>query len=349
VDRIERETAFVVSVYMRALDKVALPAAQPGQFIVIRMRPMDGQPAIVRNYSLSGAPGEGSYRISVKRETKGAGSTFIHTRLKAGDSIEVSAPRGNFTLQQGEGPLALLGAGIGVTPLLAMLHELRLQRSARAVWWVYGARNRDDHPFAEEAHRLLMELPDCKRYIAYSSPNPGDKIGDNFDFAGHLDVAALERLGIPRESDFYLCGPSGFLDAFQAGLRGWGVDGQRIHSETFGPGEALAPGVIGERGIDERGKRSKTPRLPQGTGPQVIFVRSGVTASWDHEFSSLLELAEAFDIPVRWSCRTGVCHTCESSLVGGEVDYDPEPVDPPGPGNVLICCSRPKADVQLDL
>jgi ferredoxin-NADP reductase len=305
---------------------------------------MDGQPAVLRNYSLSGAPGQGDYRISVKRETKGAGSTFIHTRLKAGDSIEVSAPRGNFTLQPGDGPVVLLGAGIGVTPLLAMLHELRLRRSARPVWWLYGARNRDEHPLAEEARRLLTELPDCRRYIAYSSPGPGDKPGDDFDVAGHLDIAALERLGIPRESDFYLCGPAGFLNAFQEGLRGWGVERQRIHSETFGPGETLAPGVIAARG-----KRAETRRPLQGTGPQVSFVRSGVTASWDSEFSSLLEFAEAFDIPVKWACRTGVCHTCECSIIGGEVDYSPEPVDPPALGNVLICCSRPRADVQVDL
>ncbi len=344
VDRIEHETEFVVSVYMRSPDKAALPAALPGQFIIIRVRPMDGQPPVLRNYSLSGAPGDGMYRISVKRESKGAGSTFVHTRVRAGDSIEVSAPRGNFFLQPGDAPVVLLGAGIGVTPLLAMLHELQVQRSGRPVWWVYGARNRDEHPFAEEAHRLLTELPDAKRYIAYSSPGPGDKIGDDFDLAGHLDVAALEHLGISRESDFYLCGPSGFLDVFQAGLRGWGVDRQRIHSETFGPGEAFAPGVIAEPG-----KRAEARRPLRGAGPQVTFVRSGVTGSWDSEFSSLLEFAEAFDIPVKWSCRTGVCHTCECSMVGGEVDYSPEPVDPPATGNVLICCSRPRGEVQLDL
>ncbi len=344
VDRIERETEFVVSVYLRSPDNAALPSALPGQFIIIRVRPMDGQPPILRNYSLSGAPGDGTYRISVKRETKGAGSTFIHTRLKAGDSIEVSAPRGNFTLRSGEGPVVLLGAGIGVTPLLAMLYELRAQRSDRAVWWVYGARNSDEHPFAKETRTLLTELPDCRQYIAYSSPEPGDKIGDDFDVAGHLDVAALERWGIPRESDFYLCGPAGFLDAFQAGLHDWGVDRQRVHSETFGPGQTLAPGVIAERG-----KRAETRRPLQGTGPQVTFVRSGVTAAWDEEFSSLLEFAEAFDVPVQWACRTGVCHTCECSIIGGEVDYSPEPVDRPAVGNVLICCSRPRVDVELDL
>jgi ferredoxin-NADP reductase/MOSC domain-containing protein YiiM len=344
VDRLERETAFVVSVYLRSPDNVALPSALPGQFIVIRVRPTEGEPPVMRNYSLSGSPDQGIYRISVKREVNGAGSTFIHTRLKAGDSIEVSAPRGNFTLQAGERPVVLLGAGIGVTPLLAMLHELGLQRAARAVWWIYGARNHDEHPFVEEARRLLAEMPDCRRYIAYSSPSPGDKIGDDFDVAGHLDVAALERLGIPRESDFYLCGPGGFLDAFQAGLRDWGVDRHHIHSETFGPGDALTPGVIGERV-----KRAQTLRPLQGTGPQVTFVRSGVTARWDSGFGSLLEFAEAFDVPVRWACRTGVCHTCECSMVGGEVEYSPEPVDPPATGNVLICCSRPKVDVQLDL
>jgi ferredoxin-NADP reductase/MOSC domain-containing protein YiiM len=344
VNRIDRETASVVSVYLESLDKSPLPSALPGQFLVTRVHPTPDQPPILRNYSLSGAPDGGGYRISVKQEMDGVGSTFLHTRVKAGDVIEISAPRGNFTLQPGDGPVVLLSAGIGVTPVLSMLYWLKSQQSHRAVWWLYGARNHNEHPFAEEARRLLAALPNSRRYIVYSKPSPGDKIGDDFDIAGHLDVAALDRLGVPKESDFYLCGPAAFLTTFTSGLKEWGVEPQRIHSEIFGPATLSAPNVI-----SEPRKQSGLPRPTQGSGPQIAFVRSGVTVSWDPRFSSLLELAEAFDVPVRWSCRTGVCHTCECPIVGGDFDYSPEPVEPPAAGNILICCARPKTDLQLDL
>jgi MOSC domain-containing protein YiiM/ferredoxin-NADP reductase len=173
ISRIDHETASVVSVYMESPDKSPLPSALPGQFLVTRVRPMQDQPGILRNYSLSGAPDGGVYRISVKKEMEGVGSTFLHTRLKAGDVIEVSAPRGNFTLQSGDGPVVLLGAGIGITPLLSMLHWLKSQRSHRTVWWLYGARNHNEHPFAEEVRRLLAALPNCRRYIVYSWSNCG--------------------------------------------------------------------------------------------------------------------------------------------------------------------------------
>jgi ferredoxin-NADP reductase/MOSC domain-containing protein YiiM/ferredoxin len=344
VSRINRESASVLSVYLESPDRSPLPSALPGQFLVIRVRPIEDQPAILRNYSLSGAPDAGIYRISVKKEMQGIGSNFLHSGLKAGDAVEVSAPRGNFTLQPGEGPVVLLSAGIGITPVLAMLHWLKSQGSHRTVWWLYGARNRDEHPFAEEASELVAALPNGRRYIVYSKPGPDDKVGEDFDFAGHLDLAAFEELRIPKESDFYLCGPATFLNTFTSGLKEWGVETQLIHSEAFGPAAAFAPNVV-----SDSSKRSTLSRLTQGPGPQIDFVRSGMSVSWGQQFSSLLELAEAFDIPVRWSCRTGVCHTCECSLIGGDVDYSPAPVELPAVGNILLCCARPKSDLQLDL
>jgi ferredoxin len=127
-------------------------------------------------------------------------------------------------------------------------------------------------------------------------------------------------------------------------LKEWGAEPQRIHSEAFGPAASFAPNVV-----SQSHNRSALSRPAQDSGPQIAFVRSGVTVSWDQQFSSLLDLAEAFDIPVRWSCRTGVCHTCECSLIGGDVDYSPAPVESPAAGNVLICCAQPKSDLQLDL
>jgi ferredoxin-NADP reductase/MOSC domain-containing protein YiiM len=332
ISRVDRETEGVVSVCLESPDHTPLPAALPGQFLVIKLGVIPDKPPVLRNYSLSGAPDRGWYRISVKREQEGVGSSFVHTHLKAGDTVEVSAPRGSFTLAPGEGPVVLLSAGIGITPVLAMLYSLAAQKSARQVWWLYGARNGSAHPFAAEASQLISALINCRSYIAYSNPAPDDRC----DVYGRLDISTLDKLQIPREADFYLCGPVGFLKTFAQGLREWGAAAQRIHQEIFGPGTSSAPGAAAP--------------LPQnGSGPLVAFTRSRVTVSWNPQYQNILELAEAANVTVKWSCRTGVCHACECSVIGGEVQYSPEPLEPPAQGNVLICCSTPAGDLQLDL
>jgi ferredoxin len=147
-----------------------------------------------------------------------------------------------------------------------------------------------------------------------------------------------------RDADFYLCGPPGFLKQLTDGLKGWGVDPARIHQEVFGPEASITPGVSSSP--------HPPPHLPPGkpgAGQQVSFVRSGLTVSWDSRYSSLLELAEACDVPVQWSCRTGVCHTCECALIGGSVQYQPDPLQPPAAGSLLICCSTPSGEIEIDL
>jgi len=242
-------------------------------------------------------------------------------------------------------PLAvvLLSAGVGVTPVLAMLHALAAGKSSHPVWWLYGARNRQEHPFREESRALLQELKHGHSYIQYSRPGRDDQRGIDFDAAGHLAVSAFDEIGVPREGQFYLCGPAAFLRELTAGLAAWGVAADHIHTEIFGTLDAITPGMKAE---------AHSPHLPAGPagfGPQVSFARSGLTLPWDAKYQSLLELAEACDVPVRWSCRTGVCHTCETALIAGGVEYDPEPLDPPAKGDALICCSRPRGEVILDL
>jgi ferredoxin-NADP reductase/MOSC domain-containing protein YiiM/ferredoxin len=342
--KVERESASVISLSFEAADGSPLPAALPGQFLVLRLRIGPELPPVLRNYSMSGEPGAAAYRISVKREVNGVGSTYLHDRCHEGDILEVSAPRGNFTLRPGEGPVVLLSAGIGATPVLAMLHALASAASGREIWWLYGARDRNDHPFAEESRALLRRLPRSRSYIAYSRPGPEDRPGKDYDSAGRLSAPALPSLGVPRSADFYICGPPSFLDSFTADLEAWGVAAERIHTEIFGPAKSLTPGIA----PSPRRPAHPPPGTP-GTGPEVSFVRSGLTVPWSSACQSLLELAEACDIPVRWSCRTGVCHTCESALIGGEVGYQPDPLEPPAKGNVLICCAQPKVDVEIDL
>jgi ferredoxin-NADP reductase len=237
----------------------------------------------------------------------------------------------------------LLSAGIGATPVLAMLHALAESKTPRAVWWLHGARDGRTHAFAAEAHRLLAALTGGRSRIWYSRPGPDDRAGRDYDAAGRLETKALEALGVPREGDFYMCGPASFMGDLNAGLRAWGVPAERIHSEIFAGGPALTPGVIGSV--------ARAPHQPEGavgTGPMVSFARSGIAVRWRNDLS-LLDLAEACDVPVRWSCRAGVCHNCESGLISGTVAYDPDPLDPPAAGNILLCCAQPRDDLVIDI
>jgi ferredoxin-NADP reductase/MOSC domain-containing protein YiiM len=339
-----RESVSVTSLMLEPSDGHPLVAAAPGQFIVLRLKPAPGAPALLRSYSLSAEPSAERWRLSIKREPNGAAGAYVDAVLKVGDVIDASAPRGSFTLGQGDGPVILLSAGIGLTPVLAMLHALAASGSRREIWWVHGARNGAEHAFAAEARALLNSLPGSHSHIRYSAPGARDRLAVDFDGPGRLDVQVLKELGAPREADFYLCGPAAFMSGLTADLMNWGVSVERLHSENFGAGPALTPGVVAAPA-----RAPHPPDRPAGTGPMVSFARSNLAVHWDTAFQSLLELAEAWDVPVRWACRTGVCHNCESGLIAGAVDYLPDPLEPPGEGNLLICCSRPRVDVVLDL
>lgn len=343
ISRKLRESGKVTSLLLEPTDGEPVAAPLPGQFVVLRLGPSSA-PDLIRSYSLSGAPGAATYRVSVKREAHGAASAYIDDGLQVGDIVEASAARGDFTLRPGDTPVVLLSAGIGVTPVLAMLHALAAEASTREVWWLYGTRNGREHPFAEETRGLLDALPHHHRHICYSSPDPQDRAKVDFDAPGHLNARVLGELNLPRDGDFYICGPSSFMSDLSAGLKELGVTADRIQTEIFGAGPSITPGIAA-------GPR-RPPHLPAGapdSGPMVSFARSGLNVRWGPSFLNLLELAEACDVPVRYACRTGVCHTCESGLVAGKIGYRPDPIDAPADGIVLICCAQPEGDVVIDL
>jgi ferredoxin-NADP reductase/MOSC domain-containing protein YiiM/ferredoxin len=345
VTSVVRESADVLSATMQSPDGQPLPAALPGQYIVLRLQPAATGAPIFRSYSLSGPLSAERYRISVKIEPGGVAGTWLRDRLRAGDALDVSSPRGSFILQEAERPLVLLSAGIGATPVLAMLHALAGTRSARQVLWLHAARDGEHHPFAAEVHRLMLDLPHGRSYVCYSKPASSDRLGVDFDAAGHLSRSMLEVAAVPREAEVYLCGPAAFMTDMKAELAGYGIPPERIQIEIFNGGDSMRPGMVGAL--------TRNPHPPEGdtnSGPLVSFARSGIAAHWNASvYQSILELAEACDVPVRWACRSGVCHNCESGLVSGAVAYRPEPLDKPAEGNILICCSQPVRDVVLDL
>jgi ferredoxin-NADP reductase len=265
--------------------------------------------------------------------------------VRVGDALDVSSPRGSFILESGERPVVLLSAGIGATPILAMLHSLAAARSTRQVLWLYGARDGKHHPFAAEVRRVMPALTHGRNYVCYSRPGSRDEMGKDFDATGHLSRSVFDNVGIPREADVYLCGPNRFMADMKEELATLGVAPERIHAEIFNGSESMTPGVVGAA--------TPVPHLPNddaNTGPLVSFARSGIAAHWKASaYQSILELAEACDVPVRWSCRTGVCHNCESGLVSGAIVYGPEPLEKPADGNLLVCCSQPIRDVVIDL
>lgn len=320
VTRVVPETDAVSSIHLAAEDGTALPPPRPGQYLTIRV------PEGVRNYSLS-ADG---YRISVKREPHGRVSGVLHTRLP--EVLDVAAPRGDFVLDEGDGPVVLASAGIGVTPVLAMLHRLAADHSSRPVWWLHTVRNAAHHAFADEARDLLATLPNAREHVFYTASGT------------RLDAAAVAGLGLPADATAYVCGPESFMSDMSAALLSAGLAADHVHTELFGSRSPVNPGLV-------RGDRP-SPHQPDGepgAGPRVTFARSGLTVRWPAGQRSLLDLAEACDVPTRWACRTGVCHTCTTPLLTGDVTYPTAPLEPPPDGEALLCCAQPATDVVLDL
>jgi ferredoxin-NADP reductase/MOSC domain-containing protein YiiM len=335
-----RESRTIASFVLEPIDGESLPEFRPGQFLTMRVQPADTPRALLRSFSLSAAADARHYRVSVKREPKGMVSAHLHDCVARGDVIDIGAPRGMFILDPttGDEPVVLLSAGVGATPVLSMLESLSRAGSEREVWWIHGARSHAEQPFADEVRRHLAALPRGRSHIRYSRPAASDVLNHDYDAAGRVTLEVLHDLGVPLGSDYYLCGPRSWMRELSAGLLTWGVAPGRVHTEIFG-----------SEPLEGAQRPPHAPPGEPGTGPEVSFSTSGLTVRWDPSFGSLLELAEACDVPVAWSCRTGVCHTCECGLVDGEVTYSPDPLEPPEDGRALICCSHPTSDIALEL
>ncbi|WP_223501595.1 pyridoxamine 5'-phosphate oxidase family protein [Pseudomonas sp. BF-R-24] len=343
VTRIEAQSHSIRSLYLEPADGAGLPLFQAGQHLPLRLN-IDGD-AYIRTYSLSSAPSDDFFRISVKRD--GRVSTHLHEQIRVGDLLEARAPQGHFTVAPHERrPLVLLAAGVGITPLLSMLREVVYQglrtRRIRPTWFIQSSRTLADQPFRRELDRLLEDAGDAVRVVRLLSQPEAEAIqGEDFDLSGRIDVALLKDLLTVADydqPDFVVCGPGSFTQALYDGLRELDIRDSRIHAETFGPSTL-------RRRPDPDAVVIEQPPAATTSVP-VVFQRSAKEARWQPDGGSLLELAESRGLRPEFSCRGGSCGTCKTRLISGQVHYPLPPAEVPDDGQVLICCAIPAQGAQ---
>jgi ferredoxin-NADP reductase/predicted pyridoxine 5'-phosphate oxidase superfamily flavin-nucleotide-binding protein len=337
VTRIVDESSTIRSFYLEPDDGAGLPRFEAGQHLPVRICVAEGEAPLVRTYSVSSAPSDSFFRISVKRD--GLVSAHLHQRIQVGDLIEARAPQGRFTVQADERrPLVLLAAGVGVTPLLSMLREVIYEgeriRRTRPTWFIQSARSLAELGFRDELYELATRAKDKIRALRLlSQPEEHASEGEDFELAGRIDIALLKSLLPLDDYDFYLCGPGPFTQALYDSLRELRIGDDRIHAETFGPSTLV------------RQRDQLTPaveQVPAASSPvKVLFAASSKEARWEPGAGSLLELAESRGLNPDFSCRGGSCGTCRTRLVSGQVHYLNLPAEMPAEGEVLICCAVP--------
>ncbi|NWL77313.1 FAD-binding oxidoreductase [Pseudomonas taiwanensis] len=339
VVRLEQESQDIRSFYLQPADGAAVNFT-PGQHLPLRIHTGSGEEALVRTYSLSSAPSDGHLRISVK--VQGRASHHLHEQLKVGDRLQVRAPMGNFTLAgDTERPVVLIGAGVGVTPLLSMLRELVAQNESqgrqRRIHLFQSARTLQQLPFQREIDALRQRCPELL-HIRRALSNPGEDtvLGRDHELTGRIDIAEIKAHLPLDDYDFYLCGPGSFTQAIYDGLRGLNIADRRIHAETFGPSTL-------QRHDDTQPPKPAQP--PAATSPvPVYFAASAKEARWKPDSGSLLELAESRGLSPDFSCRGGSCGTCRTRVLSGQVHYPHPPAEMPDEGTALICCAVPAED-----
>jgi ferredoxin-NADP reductase len=354
VDRKEPESATITSFYLVPEDGDGLAPFLPGQFLTFELG-IPGQPKpVLRTYTLSDSPNADYYRVSIKREpapadrpdlTPGLSSNYFHDQVGVGTKIRVGAPRGKFHLDpDGERAVVLLSGGVGLTPMISMMNTIIQSDARRPVWFIHGARNGSEHAMGAHVRRMAAANEELHAHIRYSQPDADDIEGRDYDSRGRVDIALLKQLLSFDDYEFYLCGPTPFMRSLYCGLLSLDVSEERIHYEFFGPASVLKEDAkpIGPAQVP-------TAETELAGGIQVTFARSGVTAGWDPACETILDLAERHGLNPDYSCRSGICQTCMCPLVEGEVEYLEDPLDEPDPGCVLICCSRPKTSLVIEV
>lgn len=331
------ESSTVRSFVLEPDDGGGVAAYRPGQYLPIRV-PLDaGAAPLIRTYTLSDAPDGRRYRISVRRQ--GAASAWLHRHAVRGSTLEAMAPRGDFVFaSDSTRPVVLVSAGVGITPMLAMLNSLLVNegrtRHHAPIFFVHGARNGRELAFGRHLLHKAARHANLNLHVTFSQPDPGDTgyAADPHHYAGRVDIHRLKAVLPFDDYDFYLCGPAGFMQHLYDGLRALNVADDRIRFESFGAASVVRSRAVEPPAVAER---------DAGEGVSVTFARSDKTVLWRPADGSLLELAEAQGLSPMYACRSGLCGTCAVKVQGGAVDYASAPGFVPAPDQALICCARP--------
>ncbi|MBB3213072.1 hypothetical protein FHW67_002361 [Herbaspirillum sp. Sphag1AN] len=337
VSAVKDESATIRSFTLKATDGLGLAPFEPGQFLPIRISLPGRDAPVVRTYTLSDASYAPHYRISVKRD--GLVSSWLHDHVQVGDQLEAMQPAGDFVFDAtSQRPLVLLSAGVGVTPMMAILNSLLVNegrtRHLHPIYFIHAARHPREQAFAEHVKALAARHRNLHAHVRYSAVDQlqvsdlgeGDVVRYQRS-AGRLEFDFLRTVLPFDDYDFYLCGPASFMQDLYDGLRKLNIAPERIRFEAFGLATVktlAAPAALGAVPIP------------------VNFVRSGVTAQWDGGHQSLLELAEAAGLPAASGCRAGGCGACSVRLVAGEVAYTRNCSVQAAPGEVLLCSTQPQ-------
>ena len=343
----------VCSFYLVPQDTLPLPPFQPGQFLTFQLDlPLaSGSTApVIRCYSLSDAPDQKRYRVSIKRALPPAGSAvpagrasnFFHDQIDVGRVLQVRAPAGHFYLDPSAAPVVLIAGGVGITPMLSMLNACLSQQPGREVWLFYGVRSDSDVVMKPHLEAMAATHSNFQLRLCFSSPLAADMADRDYQHHGRIDVDLLRRQLPLKPYHFYICGPTAMLQSLVPALEDWGVPDARIHYEAFGPAS------IQRRKSAAQGLPA-VPVEPGATALNISFARSCKQAPWQSTAGTLLEFAEAQGIAVESGCRAGGCGTCQTTILAGEVRYRQTPDFDPKPGTCLLCVCTPKTPVTLDL
>jgi hypothetical protein len=323
------------SFYLTPVDGRPLPRFEAGQYLTfpLTVRPLERP--VVRCYSLSERPREDYYRVTIKRISRpapGQGSTYFHGHVQVGTTLDVQAPQGAFFLDpRDETPAVLVGAGIGITPIMSMINSIVSRHSGRKTYVFAGFRNSREQPFVEVLRELKGKHDTLRLDVSYSRPTPADRLGRDYDHRGRIDVTRLRDILPSNNFQFYICGPAALMESLVPALWEWGVPEEHVHFEAFGPASVQS-------------LRSHT-----AVGPCLVeFARAGQQLTWSGEQASLLEFAEASGVALDFGCRAGNCGQCLISLREGKVTHVKKPGLPLGERDCLACVAVPQGDVVLE-
>lgn len=350
VESVIEESESAKSFILIPMDGGPLAPFLPGQHLPLRLH-IAGQPRpVIRCYTLSDCFHKRHYRLTIKKELppttnanvpSGLSSTYFHEGLLVGDTIEAKAPSGKFHLDPNQThPVVMLAGGIGVTPMMSMINGLCQVGSRRDVYFVFALRHGGDHVFKEHLRSLMARWPNIRMHVLYETPRPQDVAGADYDRVGRINGALLREILPSLDMEYYVCGPSGMMNAISETLMNEGVLRERIRTESFGPSSLSFRSAVA---AEEAEPNAEAP--PELT---VTFAKSGKAVRWTKDAATVLELAEMNGVDITFGCRYGDCGTCMTRVVRGRVKYLHPTDAQPDPGTCLPCSCKPETSIELD-